>query len=224
VQVGQIVPGTLDDVMIAEHSLERFELVVGERRPSIGAVARRLPSKAAIELLPGGCVRFRRVWMADPFASSACSIAVRRRSKAGSSIARWESARPSSLMPTPRPQGPRQRAGRCLRSGERQPSELSSSASPALGQLADATRLDLHDGFTNPTETRPAPHEVPPPPAASWTERFKQSGKPAEHTLMDQVWLSPALAPKQTGVFIDRRTRLGGDGSDHDPAWVTLSI
>jgi hypothetical protein len=49
-------------------------------------------------------------------------------------------------------------------------------------------------------------------------------GKPASHTLMDQVWLSPALKPKQTGAFIDRRTRLSGDGGDHDPSWVTLNL
>jgi endonuclease/exonuclease/phosphatase family metal-dependent hydrolase len=97
-------------------------------------------------------------------------------------------------------------------------------SSRALGQLADVTRLGLHDGLTSPTETRPAPHESPPAPNAAWTERFKESGTPAQHTLMDQVWLSPALVPKQTGAFIDRRTRLGGDGSDHDPSWVTLSI
>ena len=41
---------------------------------------------------------------------------------------------------------------------------------------------------------------------------------------MDQVWVSPALAPKQTGAFIDRRTKVGGDGSDHDPSWVTLDL
>jgi exonuclease III len=41
---------------------------------------------------------------------------------------------------------------------------------------------------------------------------------------LDQVWLSAALAPKQTGAFIDRRTKVGGDGSDHDPSWVTLDL
>jgi hypothetical protein len=41
---------------------------------------------------------------------------------------------------------------------------------------------------------------------------------------MDQVWLSPSLAAKQGGAFIERRTRVGGDGSDHDPACVTLEL
>jgi hypothetical protein len=44
------------------------------------------------------------------------------------------------------------------------------------------------------------------------------------YTLMDQLWLSPALAAKQTAAFIDRRTKVGGDGSDHDPAWVVLDL
>jgi len=38
------------------------------------------------------------------------------------------------------------------------------------------------------------------------------------------IWLSPALAAKQTGAFIERRTRLTGDGSDHDPAWAELEV
>jgi hypothetical protein len=41
---------------------------------------------------------------------------------------------------------------------------------------------------------------------------------------MDQVWLSPALAPKQTGAVIERRSKMSGDGSDHDPAWVVLDL
>jgi exonuclease III len=42
--------------------------------------------------------------------------------------------------------------------------------------------------------------------------------------VVDHVWLSPTLAPKQTGSFIDRRTRRTGDGGDHDPAWVVLDL
>ena len=42
--------------------------------------------------------------------------------------------------------------------------------------------------------------------------------------LMDQIWLSPSLAPKLTGAFIDRRTKVGGDGTDHDPTWVVLDL
>jgi endonuclease/exonuclease/phosphatase family metal-dependent hydrolase len=93
-----------------------------------------------------------------------------------------------------------------------------------IAPLADSTQLKLAFGLANPTETRPAPGTPPPPPTVAWTERFKPSGKPAVYTLMDQVWLSPALAAKQTGAFIDRRSKVGGDGSDHDPAWITLAL
>jgi hypothetical protein len=68
--------------------------------------------------------------------------------------------------------------------------------STALGQLADPARLSLHDALTSPTETQRAPNETPPPASAAWTERFKEPGKPASRTLIDQVWLRSALAPK----------------------------
>jgi endonuclease/exonuclease/phosphatase family metal-dependent hydrolase len=93
-----------------------------------------------------------------------------------------------------------------------------------LRPLTDNFDLKLVDGLANAQETRPAPktsdQNVPP----TWTHRFKPTGEPAQYELFDQVWLSPSLAPKQTGAFIDRRTTLGGDGSDHDPAWVELDV
>jgi endonuclease/exonuclease/phosphatase family metal-dependent hydrolase len=95
--------------------------------------------------------------------------------------------------------------------------------SPFLAPLGQSANLNLVFGLTNVVETQPGPG-TPPPPSPNWTERFKPSGKPAEYTLMDQVWLSPALAQKQSGAFIDRRTKVGGDGSDHDPTWVTLDL
>ena len=45
-----------------------------------------------------------------------------------------------------------------------------------------------------------------------------------EYTLIDQIWLSPRLASRQMGAFIDRRRLHGGDGRDHDPAWVELEF
>ena len=95
--------------------------------------------------------------------------------------------------------------------------------SPYLQPLVAAPSLRLRDGLANAKETRPAPGS-PPPPSPLWTARFKPPRKPAVYTLMDQVWLSPSLAPKQRGAFIERRTRVTGDGSDHDPAWVTLEL
>jgi endonuclease/exonuclease/phosphatase family metal-dependent hydrolase len=92
-----------------------------------------------------------------------------------------------------------------------------------LAPLTTSPELKLTSGLTNPTETRPAPG-TPPPPTTAWTERFKPTGQPAVYTLMDQIWLSPSLASKQTGAFIDRRSKLSGDGSDHDPSWITLEL
>lgn len=84
----------------------------------------------------------------------------------------------------------------------------------------------MTDALTNPTETRAAKAEStgPGPQTTAWTHRFKESGQPPEHKLFDQIWVSPALAPALGNAFIDRRTKHGGDGSDHDPAWVELDI
>jgi endonuclease/exonuclease/phosphatase family metal-dependent hydrolase len=97
--------------------------------------------------------------------------------------------------------------------------------SPALAAIASSAQLGLVNALTQPHETRPPKADSPPPPASgAWTHRFKEPGQPARYELFDQIWLSPALAPHQTGAFIDRRARHGGDGSDHDPSWVTLSL
>jgi hypothetical protein len=63
-----------------------------------------------------------------------------------------------------------------------------------------------------------------PPANKRWTHRFKESGRPPAYDLFDQVWLSPELAKRQTDAFILRRTKLTRDGTDHDPAWVTLDL
>jgi endonuclease/exonuclease/phosphatase family metal-dependent hydrolase len=84
--------------------------------------------------------------------------------------------------------------------------------------------LGLVDGLADPQETRPAKSDQPPPASRAWTHRFKEAGQPARYELFDQIWLSPSLAARQTGAFIERRTRHGGDGSDHDPAWVVLDL
>lgn len=93
-----------------------------------------------------------------------------------------------------------------------------------LQPLTAHARMKLINGLADPTETRPTPPSSSPPPHARWTHRFKPAGQPAHYELFDHIWLSPALAQKQTGAFIDRRTKLGGNGSDHDPAWVELKI
>jgi len=84
----------------------------------------------------------------------------------------------------------------------------------------------LVNALANPEETRPAKKEASgqDPASPAWTHRFKRSGRPPEHKLFDQIWLSPRLAEGLGQAFIDRRTRHGGDGSDHDPVWVELDV
>lgn len=96
--------------------------------------------------------------------------------------------------------------------------------SPSLTPFVDDAELDLSNALASPVETRPAKADTPPPPTPAWTHRFKESGQPARYELFDQIWLSASLAHHQTGAFIDRRTKHSGDGSDHDPAWITLDL
>jgi endonuclease/exonuclease/phosphatase family metal-dependent hydrolase len=92
-----------------------------------------------------------------------------------------------------------------------------------LAPLVQPSGLGLVDGLKAPTEIPTPPHGKFPADTA-WTDRYKPSGKPAEYRLFDQVWLSPVLAPSMVSSWIGRRTNLTGDGTDHDPAWVELSI
>lgn len=85
---------------------------------------------------------------------------------------------------------------------------------------------NLVDGLNNPTEIGTMKDEKPgeEPANTAWTHRYRASGQLPEHHLFDQIWLSSALAPALVGGFIGRRRNLGGDGSDHDPAWVELDL
>ncbi len=84
----------------------------------------------------------------------------------------------------------------------------------------------LVNALANPAETRPAKAEsgLHDPVSPAWTYRNKRRGQPPEHKLFDQIWLCPSLAKGMGQSFIDRRTKHGGDGSDHDPAWVELDV
>lgn len=95
-----------------------------------------------------------------------------------------------------------------------------------LEPLIAGRGLRLQNALLGATETRPAKKENPPettPASPVWTYRHREAGV-STFTLYDQVWVSPALADKVTGAWIDRRTQHGGDGSDHDPAWIQLSL
>jgi endonuclease/exonuclease/phosphatase family metal-dependent hydrolase len=96
--------------------------------------------------------------------------------------------------------------------------------STCLSSFVDDPELDLTNALADPEETRPAPDDRHPPTSKSWTHRYKPSRKPAKYELYDQIWLSPKLASKQIGAWINRRKWHKGDGSDHDPAWIELDI
>jgi endonuclease/exonuclease/phosphatase family metal-dependent hydrolase len=93
-----------------------------------------------------------------------------------------------------------------------------------LAPLVASGDLKLVNGLADAKEDRPAPHDTPEAPNRPWSDRFKDTGKPASYELFDQIWLSPGTANKLTGAGIGRRTHLGGDGSDHDPVWVDLHL
>ena len=58
----------------------------------------------------------------------------------------------------------------------------------------------------------------------AWTSTFKAARRPRSFDLIDQIWLSPALAPRLNEAFIGRRRKLARDGTDHDPAWISLDL
>ena len=97
-------------------------------------------------------------------------------------------------------------------------------SSPCLQPFVGDQELQLTNALSNPRETRPPKSDTPPPGSTAWTHRYKRSGQPAEYRLSDQIWLSPALATKQTEAWINRRKLHKGDGSDHDPAWIKLRL
>ena len=98
-----------------------------------------------------------------------------------------------------------------------------------LAPMLTADNQSLINALLDPTETRPPKPETagqgPGPQSSAWTHRFNPPG-PAlpEYQLYDQIWLSPALAARLKKAYIDRRTKHGGDGSDHDPAWIELEF
>ena len=93
--------------------------------------------------------------------------------------------------------------------------------SPALVAYAQS---GLISALTSPTEVGTVKTTVALPASPAWTSTFKASGQPRSFDLIDQIWLSPALAPRLQEAFIGRRKKLARDGTDHDPAWITLDL
>lgn len=96
-----------------------------------------------------------------------------------------------------------------------------------LQAMYEADGQELFNALQNPDETRsPKPEtQGPSPQTTAWTYRRNPPGPPLpEFKLLDQIWLSQALQDKFVSSHIDRRTKHGGDGSDHDPAWIKLDL
>jgi len=96
--------------------------------------------------------------------------------------------------------------------------------SPCLQPLVGDSKLRLTNALSNPVETRSPKPDKPPPPSTAWTHRYKKPRNLAKYELYDQIWLSPTLFSKQKEAWIDRRKKHSGDGSDHDSAWIRLSL
>jgi hypothetical protein len=95
---------------------------------------------------------------------------------------------------------------------------------PDSSALVAYEQAGLVSALLSPTEVGTVKTIVELPASPAWTSTFKESGQPRTFDLIDQIWLSPALAPRLTGAFIGRRRKLARDGTDHDPAWITLEL
>ncbi|GAA1608592.1 endonuclease [Kribbella sancticallisti] len=95
---------------------------------------------------------------------------------------------------------------------------------PDSAALAAFEKAGLVNALRDPTEVGVVKTKVELPASPAWTSTFKASGQPRSFDLIDQIWLGPGLAPKLTGAFIGRRRKLARDGTDHDPAWISLDL
>ena len=93
-----------------------------------------------------------------------------------------------------------------------------------LRPMVRSAELNLTNALAQAQETRPLTRDPLGPGTAVWTHRYRPTGQPAEYELYDQIWVSAALANRQIEAWIDRRTNLTGNGSDHDPAWIKLDL
>jgi endonuclease/exonuclease/phosphatase family metal-dependent hydrolase len=101
--------------------------------------------------------------------------------------------------------------------------------SPFLAPMLTVDNRPLINTLANPVETRPAkaetPGQGPGPQTPSWTHRFNPEGPEfPRYELFDHIWVSESLEQRFANPTIDRRVNHGGDGSDHDPAWVDLDV
>ncbi|TCC20324.1 endonuclease/exonuclease/phosphatase family protein [Kribbella speibonae] len=95
---------------------------------------------------------------------------------------------------------------------------------PDSSALVAYAQAGLVNALTAPTEIGAVQTTVDLPASPAWTSTFKESKQPRTFDLIDQIWLSPALAPRLRQAFIGRRRKLARDGTDHDPAWISLDL
>ena len=95
---------------------------------------------------------------------------------------------------------------------------------PDSSALVGYEKAGLVNALTSPTEIGTVQTTVQLPATKAWTSTFKPARQPRTFDLIDQIWLSPALAPRLREAFIGRRKKLARDGTDHDPAWISLDL
>jgi exonuclease III len=61
-------------------------------------------------------------------------------------------------------------------------------------------------------------------PEDRWSVRHKEPGAEAKTELFDYLLIPANMQQEVQSVEVDRRKKKGGDGSDHDPVFATLSI
>jgi endonuclease/exonuclease/phosphatase family metal-dependent hydrolase len=96
--------------------------------------------------------------------------------------------------------------------------------SECLQPLLADPQLHLTNALSHAVADRSAPKDTPPAPDRPWSDRYKQPHQPADYQLIDHIWLSPTLTPHLHAAGIGRRTKLGGDATDHDPVWIDLDL
>lgn len=104
--------------------------------------------------------------------------------------------------------------------------------SPDLAPMLTVDGPRLVNALENPAETRPAiaetlgqgPGPASPPGPTATTRPNPPGAEFPRCELFDQIWLSQPLATRYSNPTIDRRSKHGGEGSDHDPAWVDLDL
>ena len=97
-------------------------------------------------------------------------------------------------------------------------------ASECLEGFSADDELNLTNALSVVVEDGEMNHTSFPPDNNLWTHRYRRGAGDYSYELYDQIWLSPSLSNKQTAAGINRREKVGGDGSDHDPAWIELNL